>query len=207
MALAVGALFVAQRVLVPGGVGSAPEGVSLAWSLLLPEEARAAYDALDAAAAAQSNDASAGTATAGAATVTAANAVPDPDPELLLVAETSTDATLDGQMLSISGFMVPLDNDRRSTRQFLLVPYQGACIHTPAPPPNQVISVYSDKDARRFHNWQPVTITGRMSVASDSTALAEAGYVMALEHIEAFREDAAGEGFAIAEGAHDSPLL
>ena len=50
MALAVGALFVAQRVLLPGGVGSAPEGVSLAWSLLLPEEARAAYDALDAAA-------------------------------------------------------------------------------------------------------------------------------------------------------------
>jgi len=207
MALAVGALFVAQRVLVPDGVGSAPEGVSLAWSLLLPEEARAAYDALDAAAASQSNDASAGTATAGAATATTANAVPDPDPELLLIAETSTDATLDGQMLSISGFMVPLDNDRRSTRQFLLVPYQGACIHTPAPPPNQVISVYSDKDARRFHNWQPVTITGRMSVARDSTALAEAGYVMTLERIEAFREEAAGEGFAIAEGAHNSPLL
>jgi len=184
MALAVGALFVAQRVLVPGGAGSAPEGVSLAWSLLLPEEARAAYDALDDAA-----------------------AVSEADPELLLIAETSTDATLDGQMLSISGFMVPLDNDRRSTRQFLLVPYQGACIHTPAPPPNQVISVYSDKDARRFHNWQPVTITGRMSVARDSTALAEAGYVMALERIEAFREDTADEGFAIAEGAHDSPLL
>ena len=184
MALAVGALFVAQRVLVPGGAGSAPEGVSLAWSLLLPEEARAAYDALDDAA-----------------------AVSEADPELLLIAETSTDATLDGQMLSISGFMVPLDNDRRSTRQFLLVPYQGACIHTPAPPPNQVISVYSDKDARRFHNWQPVTITGRMSVARDSTTLAEAGYVMTLERIEAFREDTADEGFAIAEGAHDSPLL
>ena len=103
--------------------------------------------------------------------------------------------------------MVPLDNDRRTTRQFLLVPYQGACIHTPAPPPNQVISVYSDKDARRFHNWQPVTITGRMSVARDSTALAEAGYVMALERIEAFREDTTDESFEVAEGAHDSPLF
>jgi len=198
MALAVGALFVAQRVLVPGGVGSAPEGVSLAWSLLLPEEARAAYDALDAAALINGEGAGANAEPA---------TEPEPDPELLLIAETSTDATLDGQILSISGFMVPLDNDRRTTRQFLLVPYQGACIHTPAPPPNQVISVYSDKDARRFHNWQPVTITGRMSVARDSTALAEAGYIMALDRIEAFREDTTDTGFEVAEGAHDSPLL
>ena len=198
MALAVGALFVAQRVLLPGGVGSAPEGVSLAWSLLLPEEARAAYDALDAAALINGEGAGANAEPA---------TEPGPDPELLLIAETSTDATLDGQILSISGFMVPLDNDRRTTRQFLLVPYQGACIHTPAPPPNQVISVYSDKDARRFHNWQPVTITGRMSVARDSTALAEAGYVMALEGIEAFREDTTDESFEVAEGAHDSPLF
>ena len=46
-----------------------------------------------------------------------------------------------------------------------------------------------------------------MSVARDSTALAEAGYVMALERIEAFREDSTDESFVVAEGAHNSPLL
>ena len=195
MALAVAGLFVAQRVLTSGGVGAAPEGVSLAWSLLLPEEARAAYATL--------NSATENAARADSQGETATT----PDPALLLIAETSTDAALDGQMLSISGFMVPLDNDRRSTHQFLLVPYQGACIHTPAPPPNQVISVYSERDARRYHNWQPVTITGRMNVATDTTALAEAGYVMQLERIEAYREDRESQEFTVAEGAHDSPLL
>ena len=96
-----------------------------------------------------------------------------------------------------------------ATAQFLLVPYQGACIHTPAPPPNQVISVYAPGGARLFHNWQPVTVTGVMSVANQTTSLAEAGYVMTLNRIKAYREDAGATTltFVQAKGAHDSPLL
>ena len=48
---------------------------------------------------------------------------------------------LDNRRVSIAGFVVPLDGEREKTREFLLVPYFGACIHAPAPPANQVIHV------------------------------------------------------------------
>ena len=41
---------------------------------------------------------------------------------------------------------MPLDGEREKTREFLLVPYFGACIHAPAPPANQVIHVVVSKD-------------------------------------------------------------
>ena len=41
----------------------------------------------------------------------------------------------------IPGYAVPLDTERSETREFLLVPYFGACIHTPPPPANQIVLV------------------------------------------------------------------
>ena len=41
----------------------------------------------------------------------------------------------------LPGYAVPLDADRSDKREFLLVPYFGACIHTPPPPANQIVSV------------------------------------------------------------------
>ena len=54
---------------------------------------------------------------------------------------------LDNRRVSIAGFVVPLDGEREKTREFLLVPYFGACIHAPAPPANQVIHVVVSKTA------------------------------------------------------------
>ena len=181
LAVCVAGMFVFRKLVLSRIQAEQQAGVSMAWSLLLPEEAFTAYETL----------------------------VTNPDDaDALLIAETSTVESLDGEMLSISGFMVPLDNQRQVTQQFLLVPFQGACIHTPAPPPNQVISVYAERAARLYHNWQPVTATGMMSVAGDSTSLAEAGYVMTLDRLDAYRESAGDEGeFEQVEGAHRSPLL
>ncbi|MFN5811592.1 MAG: DUF3299 domain-containing protein, partial [Burkholderiales bacterium] len=41
----------------------------------------------------------------------------------------------------LPGYAVPLDADRSDKREFLLVPYFGACIHTPPPPANQIVLV------------------------------------------------------------------
>ena len=41
----------------------------------------------------------------------------------------------------IPGYAVPLDAERSDKREFLLVPYFGACIHTPPPPANQILLV------------------------------------------------------------------
>ena len=50
-------------------------------------------------------------------------------------------AALDGQRVRIAGYVVPLDDDARILSEFLLVPWAGACVHTPPPPPNQMIYV------------------------------------------------------------------
>ena len=49
---------------------------------------------------------------------------------------------LDGEFVRIPGYVVPFDFDSdQSWAEFLFVPYMGACIHTPPPPPNQIVLV------------------------------------------------------------------
>ena len=51
---------------------------------------------------------------------------------------------LDGKQIRVPGYVVPFDfNADAEHREFLLVPYFGACLHTPPPPPNQIILVLS----------------------------------------------------------------
>ena len=50
-----------------------------------------------------------------------------------------------GQTVRIPGYIVPLEFDGAKIKQFLLVPYVGACIHVPPPPANQLIYVTSEK--------------------------------------------------------------
>src|SRR6185369_4599641 len=52
-----------------------------------------------------------------------------------------TNNALDNQPIRIPGYVVPIDETKSGMREFLLVPYFGACIHTPPPPANQIIDV------------------------------------------------------------------
>lgn len=56
---------------------------------------------------------------------------------------TSSDSlkALDGKKVRVPGFIVPLDDADEEGAEFLLVPYYGACVHTPPPPPNQMAFV------------------------------------------------------------------
>lgn len=55
---------------------------------------------------------------------------------------TNTVSELDNKTISINGFIVPVDVDlQRNITAFFIVPYFGACIHYPPPPPNQIIFV------------------------------------------------------------------
>lgn len=78
---------------------------------------------------------------------------------------------LDGQMIRMPGYALPLEFSGKAIRRFLLVPYVGACIHTPPPPPNQLIVVdletpYTVKDI-----YDPIWITGRLTAKSGSQSL------------------------------------
>jgi hypothetical protein len=83
---------------------------------------------------------------------------------------------LDGKRVRIGGYVVPLDFEATNVKEFLLVPFVGACIHVPPPPPNQIIYVKSAKGFDVQGSFDPVYVTGTLKVASQYTGLAETGY-------------------------------
>jgi uncharacterized protein len=77
--------------------------------------------------------------------------------------------TLVGQAVRIPGFVVPLEDGKDGLKEFLLVPYFGACIHSPPPPSNQVIHVLPKTPAKGFRSMDTVWISGTLaSVQTDS---------------------------------------
>ena len=100
-------------------------------------------------------------------------------------------ADLDGQRIALAGYMTPFNVLEGKTRTFLLVPYVGACIHVPAPPPNQVVLVETAEPVEVRPMWEPFRAVGKVSVESIDTGLAQVGYVMELDRMEPY--DPAGE--------------
>lgn len=91
---------------------------------------------------------------------------------------------LDGQDVSIGGYVVPLDFDATTVKEFLLVPFVGACIHVPPPPANQIIYVKSEKGFEIGGAFDPVTVTGRIKTVTAFTGLADAGYTIEASSVE-----------------------
>lgn len=94
---------------------------------------------------------------------------------------------MDGKLVRLPGYIVPLDFNSTEVSEFLLVPYVGACIHVPPPPSNQVIYSESDKAIKIGGLWDAVWITGRMTTTHFSHDLAEAGYSIKVENVEPYR--------------------
>ena len=96
---------------------------------------------------------------------------------------------LDGERIKISGFVVPLELDTNAIREFLLVPYFGACVHVPPPPPNQVIYVKSPLDQPyQGAQFDTVWITGTLSVEDTISEMGDAGYTIQASAIEPYTD-------------------
>ena len=93
-------------------------------------------------------------------------------------------AELDGRRVKLGGYVVPLDFDATKVKEFLLVPFVGACIHVPPPPPNQLVYVKSETGFEVKGSFDPVWVTGRMQTKVAFTGLAEAGYSLEAEKVE-----------------------
>ncbi|MDP5254670.1 MULTISPECIES: DUF3299 domain-containing protein [unclassified Vibrio] len=85
---------------------------------------------------------------------------------------------LSGQQVRIPGFVIPLEVNGETLSEFLLVPFYGACIHVPPPPPNQIIHVKFAKGTPLKDLWDLVYITGTINAESsiDATLGIESGY-------------------------------
>jgi len=94
----------------------------------------------------------------------------------------------DKRRVSIAGFVVPLDGEREKTREFLLVPYFGACIHAPAPPANQVIHV--KVKAGNTVTLSPASLLfGTIRTVRSDTKMAVTGYEMTIDKAEPFKPE------------------
>ncbi len=89
---------------------------------------------------------------------------------------------LDGVDVHIAGFVVPLDFSKGDVREFLLVPYYGACIHVPPPPPNQVIHVTVAQPAK-LKAMSVVWVAGRLGATAFDGPAGKSGYRMALARV------------------------
>ncbi len=97
---------------------------------------------------------------------------------------------LAGVRARLPGFVVPLDTVDDKVASLLLVPYFGACIHQPPPPPNQIVHVRFAEPVVLESMYAPVWITGVMKLERYS-GLAESGYAMDGQGIEEYRYESA----------------
>ena len=95
-------------------------------------------------------------------------------------------AALDGARIRLPGFAIPLETDGQLASRFLLVPYIGACIHVPPPPLNQTVLVEAPTGARIQRVFDPVWVTGRLTVRRADTELANAGYTLTANEVQPF---------------------
>jgi uncharacterized protein len=108
--------------------------------------------------------------------------------ELREVLDTApTVPSLNGTRVRMPGFVVPLDTSREGFSEFLLVPYHGACIHTPPPPANQIVHVVSKQPVKGFQGMSAVWVSGTMQVVRKDTGMGVSGYALELAVIEPYR--------------------
>ncbi|MCB1886797.1 MAG: DUF3299 domain-containing protein [Rhodocyclaceae bacterium] len=95
-------------------------------------------------------------------------------------------AGLDGQRIRLPGFVVALEGDETTVREFLLVPYFGACIHVPPPPSNQVVHVKPAKPFGEKLAMYPVWVTGKLITSGKTTEMGAAGYRIEAAQVEPY---------------------
>ena len=93
---------------------------------------------------------------------------------------------LDGKAIKMPGYIIPLESGSAGVTEFVLVPYVGACIHVPPPPPNQLVFVTSSVPWPSDQLWDAIWVTGTLSAKMQSTSLGEIGYELAASAIEIY---------------------
>lgn len=94
---------------------------------------------------------------------------------------------MDGQAIRIPGFVVPLEfDDEQVITEFFLVPYFGACIHTPPPPPNQIIYVNAPQGLTLEYLSDPFWISGTISTKLVENDMASAAYSLEMDSYELY---------------------
>lgn len=108
----------------------------------------------------------------------------------------ATNSALDGELIRMPGYVLPLEYDGERVTEFLLVPFVGACIHTPPPPPNQIIHVRIESGYQSKGMFEPVWVSGVLAAEQsnpnlsfvDGAADIPVAYTLTAEGIQRYEE-------------------
>ena len=101
-----------------------------------------------------------------------------------------------GKLVRIPSYLLPLEFSGTKVTEFLLVPWVGACIHTPPPEPNQIVYVKTDKAFEMRRMFDAVWVTGRIAATGskksvqivDGSADIDVGYSLRAGLVEPYQE-------------------
>jgi hypothetical protein len=91
-----------------------------------------------------------------------------------------------GKPIRIAGYVVPLDAERMQSSEFLLVPYFGACIHSPPPPANQIILIKPPKGSR-LRTMDAIWVEGILAEGKTSSEVGTSTYILTADKITPYR--------------------
>ena len=106
-------------------------------------------------------------------------------------AANTVNSTLDGKLVRIGGYLLPLEFSGKQVTEFLLVPWAGACIHTPPPAANQIVHVKPEKPIDINGMYDAVWVVGKISASgsrksvflTDGNADVDVGYSMSVAQV------------------------
>jgi hypothetical protein len=93
---------------------------------------------------------------------------------------------LEGQVVKIPGFMVPLEDNQAKVTEFLLVPTPTACIHVPPPPPNQMVYVRMKKGVEAKPG-APIWVYGKFKVTTVRSQYGDVSFEMEGQEVEDYQ--------------------
>jgi hypothetical protein len=96
-------------------------------------------------------------------------------------------AGMDGSAVRMVGYVVPLEHGRAGISEFLLVPYFGACIHTPPPPSNQIIDVTLPTPLKELRSMDAVWVSGELRVKHAESAFGASGYRLKATRVQRYQ--------------------
>lgn len=95
----------------------------------------------------------------------------------------------DNRNIRLPGFIVPLEFDAQlKISRFFLVPFFGACIHVPPPPPNQIVYAIFDQGFKLDALYEPVWVSGTLKTALTENDIAIAAYALEVTNVEKYTD-------------------
>ncbi|WP_342805567.1 DUF3299 domain-containing protein [Alteromonas sp. M12] len=95
--------------------------------------------------------------------------------------------SFDKKSIRIPGFIVPLSSDdQKRVVEFFIVPYFGACLHMPPPPPNQIIYGKFSKGIKLTQLDVAFWFEGVINIETNSNETGTSAYAMTLDNIEIY---------------------